>query len=81
MPLTDNEATLLKDVAKRIRDEFVSAITIEMIKAGWSPKRVYNVIKTAYKQCEELDEATINVALEDIVSDFEQKVMDDAGTD
>jgi type VI protein secretion system component VasF len=81
MPLTDNEATLLKDVAKRIREEFVSAVTIEMIKAGWSPTRVRNVIKAAYKQCELLDEATINVALEDIVSDFEQKVMDDAGTD
>lgn len=72
MPLTDNEAQLLRDVATRIREEFASAVTIEMIKAGWSPSRIRNVIKAAYKQCEQLDLETINVALEDIVDDFER---------
>jgi len=73
MPLTDNEAGLLRDVAQRIREEFASAVTIEMVKAGWSHSRIRNVIKAAYKQCEQLDVETINVALEDIVDDFEQK--------
>jgi hypothetical protein len=72
MPLTDNEAHLLRDVATRIREEFASAVTIEMVKAGWSPSRIRNVIKAAYKQCEQLDLETINVALEDIVDDFER---------
>jgi hypothetical protein len=71
MPLSENEAKLLTDVAKRIREEFVSAVTISMLKAGWSPARIRRVIEDAYKQCEKLDEQTINVALEDIVDDFE----------
>lgn len=72
MPLTENEAKLLQDVAKRIREEFASAVLIEMTKAGWSEKRVSRVIKYAYRQCEALDIETINVALEDIVDDFER---------
>jgi hypothetical protein len=72
MPLTDNEAQLLRDVSTRIREEFSSVVTIEMIKAGWSPSRIRNVIKAAYKQCEQLDLETINIALEDIVDDFER---------
>lgn len=80
MPLTENEAKLLQDVAKRIRDEFASAVMIEMDKAGWSGKRVARVIKDAYKQCEELDIATINVALEDIVDDFEKAAIERGAT-
>jgi hypothetical protein len=72
MPLTENEAQLLKDVAQRIREEFASAVTIAMVNAGWSKSRIRMVIREAYKQCEQLDIATINVALEDIVDDFEK---------
>jgi hypothetical protein len=71
MPLSENEAQLLTDVAKRIREEFVSAVTISMLKAGWSSSRIRMVIADAYKQCEKLDQETINVALEDIVDEFE----------
>lgn len=68
MAMTETEVAMLTDIVTRIREEFTSAVTVSMVRAGWSPARIRRVIEEALKQVEKIDDEMIRVAF----SDFEE---------
>jgi len=64
--ISENEVAMLKDIVTRIREEFISAVTVAMIRAGWSPARIRMVIKDAMNQVEVIDEEMIRIAFSDL---------------
>jgi hypothetical protein len=68
MPMTENEVAMLKDIVTRIREEFTSAVTVAMVRAGWSHARIRMVMKDALGQVEKIDAEMIRIAF----SDFEE---------
>ena len=64
--MSDNEVAMLKDIVTRIREEFISAVTVSMVRAGWSPARIRRVIKDAMSQVEVIDEEMIRIAFSDL---------------
>jgi len=65
MPLTDAEATLLRDIADRIRSEYRSAITVALVKR-YSPAAVRRIIAEADAAVEKIDDATVHAAFDDL---------------
>ena len=68
MPMTDEEVTMLRQIVERVRGEFASIVTIEMVKMGWSTARIRQVLKNAADQVAVIDEEMIRIAF----SDFEE---------
>ena len=68
MPMTETEVAMLTDIVTRIREEFTSAVTVAMVRAGWSPARIRRVIQDALGQVEKIDAEMIRIAF----SDFEE---------
>lgn len=68
MPMTDDEVRMLRDIVERIRGEFASVVTVEMVKAGWSRNRIRQVLKNAADQVAVIDDEMIRIAF----SDFEE---------
>lgn len=64
--MSENEVAMLKDIVLRIREEFISAVTVSMIRAGWSHARIRRVIKDAMDQVEVIDEEMIRIAFSDL---------------
>jgi hypothetical protein len=64
--MSENEVAMLKDIVLRIREEFISAVTVSMIRAGWSPARIRRVIKDAMDQVEVIDEEMVRIAFSDL---------------
>jgi hypothetical protein len=72
--MSQNEVAMLKDIVLRIREEFISAVTVSMIRAGWSPARIRRVIKDAMDQVEIIDEEMIRIAFSDLEVEDDQVV-------
>jgi hypothetical protein len=68
MAMTETEVAMLKDIVTRIREEFISAVTVAMVRAGWSPARIRRVIQDALGQVEKIDDEMVRIAF----SDFEE---------
>jgi DNA replication initiation complex subunit (GINS family) len=68
MPMTDDEIRMLRDIVERIRGEYASIITVEMVRAGWSRSRIRQVLKNAADQVAVIDDEMIRIAF----SDFEE---------
>jgi uncharacterized membrane-anchored protein len=68
MAMTETEVAMLKDIVTRIREEFISAVTVAMVRAGWSPARIRRVIQDALGQVEKIDDQMVRIAF----SDFEE---------
>ena len=68
MPMTDDEVRMLRDIVERIRGEYASIITVEMVRAGWSRSRIRQVLKNAADQVAIIDDEMIRIAF----SDFEE---------
>ena len=66
--MSETEVAMLRDIVTRVREEFVSAVTISMVRAGWSPARIRMVMKDALAQVEKIDDEMIRIAF----SDFEE---------
>ena len=64
--MSESEVAMLKDIVTRIREEFISAVTVSMIRAGWSHARIRMVIKDAMSQVEIIDEEMIRIAFSDL---------------
>jgi hypothetical protein len=69
MPMTDDEVRMLREIVERVRGEFASIVTIEMVKAGWSTNRIRQVLKNAADQVAVIDDEMIRIAF----SDFEEQ--------
>lgn len=69
MPLNDNEAEMLRDIAGRIRAEYRNAITVALVKR-YSPAAVRRIIAEADAAVEKLDEATIHAAFDDLDEEY-----------
>ena len=69
MPMTDDEIRMLRDIVERIRGEYASIITVEMVRAGWSRSRIRQVLKNAADQVAVIDDEMIRIAF----SDFEDE--------
>lgn len=69
MPMTDDEVRMLREIVDRVRGEFASVVTIEMVKMGWSTARIRQVLKNAAEQVAVIDDETIRIAF----SDFEDE--------
>lgn len=69
MPMTDDEIRMLREIVDRVRGEFSSIVTIEMVKAGWSRSRIRQVLKNAAEQVAVIDDEMIRIAF----SDFEDE--------
>ena len=67
--MTDDEVRMLKDIVERIRGEFASIVTVEMVRAGWSRNRIRQVLKAASDQVAVIDDEMIRIAF----SDFEDE--------
>ena len=67
MPLSKEDAHILREIGHTIRAEFASAVLVQMYRAGWSPTRCDRVIRDALAQVSVLDEATIEAALGDLL--------------
>lgn len=65
MPMNDDEVRMLKDIVERIRGEFASVVTVEMVKAGWSRNRIRQVLKNAADQVAVIDDEMIRIAFSD----------------
>ena len=72
--MSDNEVAMLKDIVTRIREEFISAVTVSMIRAGWSHARIRMVIKDAMSQVEVIDEEMVRIAFSDFEVEDDQVV-------
>ena len=72
--MSENEVAMLKDIVLRIREEFISAVTVSMVRAGWSPARIRRVIKDAMDQVEVIDEEMIRIAFSDLEVEDDQVV-------
>ena len=68
MAMTENEVAMLTDIVTRIREEFTSAVTVAMVRAGWSHARIRMVMKDALGQVEKIDDEMVRIAF----SDFEE---------
>lgn len=66
--MSETEVAMLRDIVTRVREEFVSAVTISMVRAGWSPARIRMVMKDALAQVEKIDDEMVRIAF----SDFEE---------
>ena len=66
--MSETEVAMLRDIVTRVREEFVSAVTISMVRAGWSLARIRMVMKDALAQVEKIDDEMIRIAF----SDFEE---------
>jgi hypothetical protein len=66
MPMTDDEIRMLREIVERVRGEFASIITIEMVKAGWSTNRIRQVLKNAADQVAVIDDEMIRIAFSDL---------------
>jgi len=66
--MTDDEIRMLRDIVERIRGEYASIITVEMVRAGWSRSRIRQVLKNAADQVAVIDDEMIRIAF----SDFEE---------
>jgi uncharacterized membrane-anchored protein len=64
--MSESEVVMLKDIVTRIREEFISAVTVSMIRAGWSHARIRMVIKDAMSQVEVIDEEMVRIAFSDL---------------
>ena len=64
--MTPDEVRMLKDIVERIRGEFASIVTIEMVKMGWSTARIRTVLKNAADQVAVIDDEMIRIAFEDL---------------
>lgn len=64
--MSESEVAMLKDIVLRIREEFISAVTVSMVRAGWSPARIRRVIKDAMDQVEVIDEEMVRIAFSDL---------------
>jgi len=64
--MTPEEVRMLKDIVQRIRGEFASIVTIEMVKMGWSTARIRTVLKNAAEQVAVIDDEMIRIAFEDL---------------
>ena len=64
--MTPDEVRMLKDIVERIRGEFASIVTIEMVKMGWSTARIRTVLKNAAEQVAVIDDDMIRIAFEDL---------------
>jgi hypothetical protein len=64
--MTPEEVRMLKDIVERIRGEFASIVTIEMVKMGWSTARIRTVLKNAAEQVSVIDDEMIRIAFEDL---------------
>ena len=64
--MSESEVVMLKDIVLRIREEFISAVTVSMIRAGWSHARIRMVIKDAMSQVEVIDEEMVRIAFSDL---------------
>lgn len=69
MPMTDDEVRMLREIVERVRGEFASVVTVEMVKAGWSRSRIRQVLKNAADQVAVIDDEMIRIAF----SDFEDE--------
>jgi hypothetical protein len=72
--MSENEVVMLKDIVTRIREEFISAVTVSMVRAGWSPARIRRVIKDAMDQVEVIDEEMIRIAFSDLEVEDDQVI-------
>jgi hypothetical protein len=66
MPMTDDEIRMLREIVERVRGEFASIVTIEMVKAGWSTNRIRQVLKNAADQVAIIDDEMIRIAFSDL---------------
>ena len=64
--MAPEEVRMLKDIVERIRGEFASIVTIEMVKMGWSTARIRTVLKNAAEQVAVIDDDMIRTAFEDL---------------
>ena len=64
--MAPEEVRMLKDIVERIRGEFASIVTIEMVKMGWSTARIRTVLKNAAEQVAVIDDDMIRIAFEDL---------------
>ena len=64
--MAPEEVRMLKDIVDRIRGEFASIVTIEMVKMGWSTARIRTVLKNAAEQVAVIDDEMIRIAFEDL---------------
>ena len=64
--MAPEEVRMLKDIVERIRGEFASIVTIEMVKMGWSTSRIRTVLKNASEQVAVIDDEMIRIAFEDL---------------
>ena len=64
--MTPDEVRMLKDIVERIRGEFASIVTIEMVKMGWSTARIRTVLKNAAENVAVIDDDMIRIAFEDL---------------
>ena len=64
--MTPEEVRMLKDIVERIRGEFASIVTIEMVKMGWSTARIRTVLKNAAENVAVIDDDMIRIAFEDL---------------
>jgi hypothetical protein len=80
MPLSSDDAHLLREIGHRIRAEFASACLLQMYKAGWSPTRCDRVIRDALAQVSKLDEETIEAAVGDLLDIEEAERALEAGS-
>ena len=64
--MAPEEVRMLKDIVERIRGEFASIVTIEMVKMGWSTARIRTVLKNAAENVAVIDDDMIRIAFEDL---------------
>ena len=64
--MTPEEVRMLKEIVERIRAEFASIVTIEMVKMGWSTARIRTVLKNAAENVAVIDDDMIRIAFEDL---------------
>ena len=72
--MSESEVAMLKDIVLRIREEFISAVTVSMVRAGWSPARIRRVIKDAMDQVEVIDDEMVRIAFSDLEVQDDQVV-------
>ena len=70
--MSETEVAMLRDIVTRVREEFVSAVTISMVRAGWSPARIRMVMKDALAQVEKVDDEMIRIAFSDFENIIEE---------
>ena len=72
--MSESEVAMLKDIVTRIREEFISAVTVSMVRAGWSHSRIRMVIKEAMSQVEVIDDEMVRIAFSDLEVEDDQVI-------